>query len=157
MQNLSITKLTNELLDQVKIFPVFFCNHSWQNLNMSILYLNFPYKIHVFITCILIGCSYHWLHPVKKNLMLCDLKNQNQAYSSEGCFLSAWIVFLFFLCKAKHKVYLGSKALKCGNLWRFGHTSITYSVKSLSYFVDSTNLQLSLTASSKKNPHAVWP
>ena len=63
-----------------------------------------------------------------------------QPVHSEGCFLSAWIVFLFFLCKAKHKVYLGSKALKCGNLWRFGHTSITYSVKSLSYFVDSTNL-----------------
>jgi len=51
-----------------------------------------------------------------------------QPVHSEGCFLSAWIVFLFFLCKANHKVYLGSKALKSENLWRFGHTTTLYNI-----------------------------
>jgi len=32
---------------------------------MSILYQHFSYKTHVFVTHILDGCSYNWLHPMK--------------------------------------------------------------------------------------------
>ena len=42
-----------------------FGNNFWQNLNVSILYLQFSYKAHVFVACILICCSYCWLHPIK--------------------------------------------------------------------------------------------
>jgi len=38
---------------------------SCQSLHVANLCLHFSFKTHVFVTCILIDCSYYWLYPIK--------------------------------------------------------------------------------------------
>jgi len=59
------TQLTENAKCVTKNYSMLLLQSLMENLNVSILYLHFSYQAHVFVTHVLIGCSYCWLQRVK--------------------------------------------------------------------------------------------